>query len=107
MLLLFVLIWYKIGIAMNTVQTIQEQIKISVSRELKSLVKSRAQNIGIPVTQYVKNLIINDVKGYPTYQVDEETEIRIGQSLKDVEEGRFTILKSDEDVENHLNNLQK
>lgn len=107
MVLLFVLIWYKIGIDMNTVQTTQEQIKISVSRELKSLVKSRAQNIGIPVTQYVKNLIINDVKGYPTYQVDEETERRIGQSLKDVEEGRYTILKSDEDIENHFNNLHK
>lgn len=92
---------------MNTMQTVQEQIKISVSRELKSLVKSRAQNIGVPVTQYVKNLIINDVKGYPAYQVDVETEKRIGQSLKDVEEGRYTILKSDEDVENHFNNLHK
>ena len=92
---------------MDTVQTTQEQIKISVSRELKSLVKSRAQNIGVPVTQYVKNLIINDVKGYPTYQVDEETERRIGQSLEDLKKGRYTILKSDEDVEKHLNNLHK
>ncbi len=87
-------------------QPVQEQIKVSVSRELKSLVKSRAQNIGVPVTQYVKNLIINDVKT-PSYQVNEDSEKRIGQSLQDLKEGRYTILRSDEDIENHLNNLNK
>ena len=92
---------------MNTTQLTQGQIKISVSPALKSLVQSHAQNIGVPVTQYVKNLIINDVKHYPTYQVDEETEKSIGQSLKDLKEGRYTILKSPEDIENHFNNLSK
>lgn len=92
---------------MNTSQVTQEQIKVSVSPELKSLVKSRAQDIGVPVTQYVKNLIINDVKQYPVYQVADEAEKRIGQSLKDIQEGRYTILKSDEDIENHFNNLNK
>lgn len=77
---------------MNTLQTTQEQIKVSVSPALKSLVRSRAQDIGVPVAQYVKNLIINDVKQYPVYQVDEQTEKRIGQSLKDLKEGHYTIV---------------
>lgn len=90
---------------MNTSQTTQEQIKVSVSTELKSLVRSRAQNIGVPITQYVKNLIINDVKHYPVYQVDEETEKRIGQSLKDLAEGRYTVIKSKKELDAHLDSL--
>lgn len=77
---------------MNTSQAPQEQIKISVSIELKSLLKSKAQGIGIPVTQYVKNLIINDVKESPAYLVDAETEKRIGRSLQDLKAGRYTIV---------------
>lgn len=87
---------------MNTPQTPQEQIKVSLSPELKSLVKSRAQRIGVPVTQYVKNLIINDVKQYPIYQVDEETERRIGQSLKDLKEGRYTVIRNKKELDDHL-----
>lgn len=93
---------------MNTPQTAQEQIKVSVSPELKSLVKSRAQKIGIPITQYVKNLIINDIKQYPIYQVDEETEKRIGQSLKDLAEGRYTIVDpSNERALNKILNIKE
>lgn len=90
---------------MNTSQITQEQIKVSVSSELKSLVKSRAQGVGIPVSQYVKNLIINDVKYYPAYQVDEETEKRIGQSLQDLKEGRYTVINGKEALDAHLDNL--
>ncbi|MEK7092415.1 MAG: hypothetical protein AAB907_02215 [Patescibacteria group bacterium] len=90
---------------MNTPQTTQQQIKVSVSPGLKSLVKSRAQNIGVPITQYVKNLIINDVKQYPVYQVDEETEKGIGQSLKDLAEGRYTVIRGTKELDAHLNSL--
>jgi len=90
---------------MTMLQTTQEQIKISVSRELKSLVKSRAQNIGVPVTQYVKNLIINDVKEYPVYQVDAATEKRIGKSLEDIKNGRYTIIKNEKELDAHLDSL--
>ena len=105
MVLLFVPIWYDIGTDMNTTHISQQQIKISVSLELKSLVKSRAQDIGVPVTQYVKNLIINDVKQYPTFQVSEDSERRIGQSLKDLAEGRYTIINGKKDLDAHLDSL--
>lgn len=90
---------------MNTPQVTQEQIKVSVSPKLKSLVKSRAQNIGVPLTQYVKNLIINDVKQYPVYQVSDDAEGRIGQSLKDLAEGRYTVVKSKKELDAHLDSL--
>lgn len=91
---------------MNTLQSTQEQIKISVSKELKSLVRSRAQEIGVPVTQYVKHLIINDVKK-PTYQVDEETEKRIGQALEDYKEGRYIATKNKKELDDYLDLLNK
>lgn len=90
---------------MNTAQITQEQIKVSVSPELKSLLKSRAQNIGIPVTQYVKNLIINDVKQPPIYQVSEDAEKSISQSLEDLKEGRYTVITSEKDLDAHLDKL--
>ena len=91
---------------MNTSQTIQEQIKISVSPELKSLVKFRAQNIGVPITQYVKNLIINDVKQSPSSQVSDASERRIGQSLKDLTTGRYTVIRDQTELDAHLNSLE-
>lgn len=91
---------------MNTSQQpAQEQIKVSVSPELKSLVKSRAQDIGVPVTQYVKNLIINDVKQYPSFQVSDSAEKRIGQSLKDLSKGRYTVIRNEEELDTHLDSL--
>lgn len=64
--------------------TAQQQIKISVSKELKSLVQSKAEAVGVPVTQYVKNLIINDVKDYPIYQASEETEKRAQRAMEEL-----------------------
>lgn len=90
---------------MNTSQIVQEQIKVSVSPELKSLVRFRAQNIGVPITQYVKNLIINDVKQSPPFQVSEASEKRIGQSLKDLAEGRYTVIRDKTELDAHLDSL--
>ena len=90
---------------MNTPQTTQEQIKLSVSPKLKSLVKSRAEVVGVPVTQYIKNLIINDVKQSPIFQVSEDAEKRIGQSLKDLEMGRYTVTRDTKQLDAHLDSL--
>ena len=104
---LFALIWYNISTNMNTTQITHGQIKISVSPALKSLVQSRAQNIGVPVTQYVKNLIVNDVKQSPVFQVDEETERRIGESLKALKERKYTVIRNEEELEEHLDSLNQ
>ena len=90
---------------MNASHPTQEQIKVSVSPALKSLVRSRAQHIGVPVTQYVKNLIINDVKQYPAFQVSEDSERRIAKSLMDLKIGRYTVVNSEQELNAHLDSL--
>ena len=44
---------------MNTQQI---QLKISLSDQLNDLLQSKAARLGIPVTQFVKHLIIKDVE---------------------------------------------
>lgn len=39
----------------------QSQLKISLSQQLTTLVGFRAKQMGVPVTQYVKYLILKDV----------------------------------------------
>ena len=78
---IFVLNKYFYGITMNTIQS---QIKISISTELKSLIRSKADAVGVPVTQYVKNLIINDVKHFPTFQASDETEKRAQRAMEEL-----------------------
>ncbi len=92
-------------------QTTQDRVQklVTFSPKLYNSAVARANNLGIPFAEYVRHTLIKDVeesnKNLP--MVDAETEKRIGQSLKDLKEGRYTILKSDEDIRNHFNNLNK
>lgn len=52
------------------------------------------------------NLTIPDTEEY-TNIVDEETEKRISQSLKDIEENKYTEVATGDDLKNHLENLEK
>lgn len=57
---------------MNTAQV---QLKVSLSQQLSDLLKSKAQRLGVPVTQFVKHLIIKELEEeeYPTFEASEET----------------------------------
>lgn len=89
--------------------TVRIQKLITFSPQLYEIVLAKAKQLGLSFGEYIRHLTITDVKEEVEqfYMVDLETERRIGQSLKDLEEGRFTILKSDQDIENHFNNLSK
>ncbi|MBI4009296.1 hypothetical protein HY357_03615 [Candidatus Roizmanbacteria bacterium] len=80
---------------------------ITFSSELYRLVLDKAKRLGLSFGEYVRVLVVNDVKkeveSIP--MVDEETEKRIGESLKDYREGKYTVLKSDKDIENYFKNL--
>lgn len=92
-------------------QTTQDRVQklVTFSPKLYNSAVARANSLGIPFAEYVRHTLIKDVeesnKNLP--MVDAEIEKRIGQSLKDFKERRYTILKSDEDVESHFNNLHK
>lgn len=82
---------------MNTEQI---QIKISLSQQLNKLVLARANNFGVPVTQYIKYLILKEVEEYPTYQISDRTEKKATKALKEIRK-----LKPITDIKTYLKNL--
>ncbi len=54
----------------------QVQIRVSISQQLGDLLKSRAERLGVPITQLVKHLIIDEVKNeeYPVFNASAATE---------------------------------
>ena len=74
-------------------QTTQDRVQklVTFSAKLYNNAVARADSLGIPFAEYVRHTLIKDVeesnKNLP--MVDAETEKRIGQSLKDLEEGRY------------------
>ncbi|HUQ85360.1 MAG TPA: hypothetical protein VM077_03480 [Candidatus Limnocylindrales bacterium] len=68
---------------MNTQQI---QLKISLSDQLNDLLQSKASRLGIPVTQFVKHLIIKEVETeeYPTFKMSERTEKRAKEAMEQI-----------------------
>jgi hypothetical protein len=68
----------------------QVQIRVSVSPQLGDLLKSKAQKLGVPLTQLVKHLLIAEVKDeeYPTFQMSENTEKNIDKAMEDYKNGK-------------------
>lgn len=52
------------------------QLKLNLSPELQELLRSKASKFGVPLTQYVKHVLIKDVEDeeYPVYKASEATE---------------------------------
>lgn len=84
-------------------QTTQARVQklVTFSPKLYNSVITRANSLGIPFAEYVRHTLIKDVeessKNLP--MVAAETEKGIGQSLKDIEEGRYTIVKNKKELD--------
>jgi len=63
--------------------TIQVQLKISLSDQLNDLLQSKAARLGLPVTQFVKHLIIKEVESdtYPVFTASERTDRRAKEAM--------------------------
>ena len=63
----------------------QVQLKISLSDQLNDLLQSKAARLGIPVTQFVKHLIIKDVENetYTIFPASNKLEEITRKALKD------------------------
>ena len=74
---------------MNTTQV---QIKISLSKRLNDLITTKAMQFGVPVTQFVKYLIVKDIENdeYPTFQMSQRTEQKIQEAMDDYHAGKAT-----------------
>lgn len=78
------------------------QIRVSVSQQLGDLLKSKADRLGLPLTQLVKYLIIKAVEGeeYPVLKASEETEIAAARAIEELSK-----LKSVTNIRDYLKQL--
>lgn len=69
---------------MNTTQI---QLKISLSEQLNDLLESKAARLGVPVTQFVKHLILREVEKeeYPAFQMSQSSTKRLKEAMRNID----------------------
>lgn len=65
------------------------QLRVTLPQELHHFLQLKAKKLGLSMSTYVKNLIINDVKdiAYPPFDTNQETEKLFQQALVAEREG--------------------
>jgi hypothetical protein len=60
------------------------QLKINLTTQLQELLASKAGKFGLPLTQYVKHVLMKDVQDleYPVFKASEETEVAAREALQ-------------------------
>ncbi|MBI2338613.1 hypothetical protein HYU95_05535 [Candidatus Daviesbacteria bacterium] len=68
------------------IATSQIQLKISLSEQLSDLLQSKAARLGVPVTQFVKHLIMKEVENeaVPVFEASDWLEHKTGKALKEI-----------------------
>lgn len=86
---------------MNTTQI---QLKVSLSQQLSDLLRSKAFRFGVPVTQFVKHIIMKEVEDedYPVFQMSERTEQKIKEAMEDYSTGKSVKI---DDISEFFKNL--
>ncbi|HZJ18474.1 MAG TPA: hypothetical protein VFD45_02545 [Patescibacteria group bacterium] len=81
-----------------------KQVKITLPDELYLHLRSRAERFGLNLATYIRNLIINDVKGIdvPVFKMSEEREKIALKALEDYKSGET---KAIDNLDNYLTNL--
>jgi len=88
-------------------QTKSVQKLITFSPQLYQLVLNKAKRLGLSFAEFLRLVAVNEVKKEVEEipMVDEETEKRIGESLKAYKEGRFKSLKTNKEIDDYFKNL--
>ncbi len=88
---------------MSDLSVASSQIKVTLPNELYGFLKSKAGRLGLTLSAYVKNLIIDDVKDdVPVFKMSKEREKIALQALRDYKEGKVREI---EDVNEYLDSL--
>lgn len=63
------------------------QLKINLSEQLQDLLESKASKFGVPLTQYVRHVLMKDVEDteYPVFRASEETEKAAREALANLD----------------------
>lgn len=94
---------------MSSLSTERVQKVVTFSPQLYSTAHAKTKKLGVPFAEYVRHLVMKDIEEDVSAlpMVDLETEARIGQSLKDLEEGRYiTVDPTNEDQMDRLVGLR-
>lgn len=80
---------------------------ITFSPNLYVLVEEKAEKLGVSFPEYIRMLAVSDIKEQVEQlpMVDEATEKQIAKSLRDIKEGKYTTIKTDEELGKHLKSL--
>ena len=83
--------------------TQQTQIKLTLPLQLKEYLESRAARFGLPISGYVKHLIVKDVEDmdFPVYQASTRTEKAYEKAIK----GKNTSIKVKGNINTFLDSL--
>jgi len=65
--------------------TQQTQIKITLPRELKEFVESKARKFGMPLAGYIRHVLLKDVEDmdYPVYEASDKTIREYKKAMKE------------------------
>lgn len=71
---------------MSTI-TSQIQLKISLSEQLGDLLQSKAARLGVPITQFVKHLIMKEVENetYPIFEASDWLEQKTKKAMNEMD----------------------
>lgn len=83
--------------------SIQRQIRLNLPEELMDYLLSGAQRYGLPITAYLKHLIMKDADRleYPVFEPSERTEKRYLEAVRNEDKA----IKATDDVGKFLDNL--
>lgn len=87
--------------------TPQTQIKLNLSATLKDFLESKARRFGIPMSDYLKHLILRDIEGeeYPVFEASEATIKASKEALKDLKIGKSISINTQEDLKKFFKSL--
>jgi len=80
------------------------QVKVTLPEQLYFFLKSKADKFDLPVSSYIKNLVINDVKdlNFPTFRMSEKREKLGLEALEDINKEKQQRLKTLKNIYNNL-----
>ena len=67
--------------------TPQTQVKLNLSVNLKDFLEAKARKFGMPMSDYLKHLILKDIEDeeYPTFEASEATEQATKRALREID----------------------
>ena len=85
-------------------QNIRVQKLITFSPQLYANAKEKAERLGLSFAEYLRMLAASDVKKEieDLYLLEEKTEIKVGQALKDLQNKKYTLIKTKGGLKKHL-----